>query len=423
MKYDIVAGMDNSTLNNLVSQVYTKIYPSIFNNTIMVGQMGIASVGFDINASPTVNLNVSQSTKDFVAAKFDELEANLTSKHMAEFIDMATAAVLELDASSIVLTINYINGSPPTKVKASLAAIVSISSEIKDGKSLLVAQIRSATIKIPTDPTMEALLNNAFVPEYLVPYLNENILDPIEIPAIQYGSLVVSLPVPVVQSPYVLAYSALGTAQPDIPAPAQWPTGCEFFGADTAVLQTAAAIPFPLGPSTGFDWKIISGTVRAQVLAPNNFVINSDGSITASIQANALAQLKVHTPWPLPDFTFGPSASGAITASLKPYVSNGQVSIVIQSCSIPTFHFSWGSIPSWVEYILSPLLDGLGMALNAVFGPLISQILSQFSIPVYTIPTFSVTLAGKQINISVNQASTSSQNSLLMINAQAGISA
>ena len=36
MTYNIAVGMDNSTLNKLISEVYTSIYPNIFKSTINI---------------------------------------------------------------------------------------------------------------------------------------------------------------------------------------------------------------------------------------------------------------------------------------------------------------------------------------------------------------------------------------------------
>jgi hypothetical protein len=263
-------------------------------------------------------------------------------------------------------------------------------------------------------------LNSAIVPAFLIPYLNTNILSPIQVPVLQFEGITVSMPVPVVQAPFVTAYSSLGSTQPDIPVPGSWPTGCVFVGVDTSVLGAAAAIPFPLGPSTGFNWDIISGTVGAQVTAPNNISVNSDGSISATLTAYAKAQLTLHTPSPLPNVSFGPDAEASISATFKPSVQGGKVCVVLEGVPIPTFSFSWG-IPSWINWLFEPLEAGLAAALNAVLGPLLGNVLDLPPIPVYTIPNIQFSLAGKSIDVSINSATTAAQSSLLMVSAQAQV--
>ncbi|MCG5053137.1 MAG: hypothetical protein KA712_09275 [Myxococcales bacterium] len=429
MGFDIAAGLDNGTLNTLIAQVYAAVYPSLFRDTIQVNEAGISSVSFDINQAPTALLTLSEADREQLEKAYKKalaVHASATSAESlaAKTVAAATTATLGLQASSVALTVNYTGGGTPTQVTASLAATVSIDAAVVSGNNVLTVQVVTAALNIPGQSALQALLNEGFVPGFLIPYLNQNILSPIQIPALAYGSLQVSMPVPVVNAPYVTAYSALGATPPDVPPPSTWPTGCVYVATDVAALTAAASIPFPIGPSTGFDWKIISGEARAQVLPPQGITINADGSLTATAVANASAQLTVHTPWPLPNFSFGPSATASLTATLQPSVVNGELVVQVAGIVLPSFSFSWGSIPDWVEWILSPLLDGLADALNAVFGPLIKDALSGLSIPVYTIPSISIPLAGKEISVHVNQATTSATagNSLLLVQAKASVS-
>jgi hypothetical protein len=423
MTYNIAVGMDNSTLNKIISEVYTSIYPNIFKSTIDIGQLGIASVGFDINVSPTVNFNPSSEIKSYFedVLKTNKLGAtsNLSTEDTSKIVEMAVAASFGT-VTSIELTINYINGTS-TSVNATLNAIINIQTSTEGGQNLLTVNAVSGTITTdPSEPILEGLLNNVFIP-LLIPYLNNNILSPIKIPALQYGSLIVSLPVPVIQFPDLVTYSALGTMQPDIPAPSSWSSDCVFVAMDTAALTAAASIPFPLGPGTGFNWEIIDGRVEAQVHAPTNMQVNSDGSLSASIVADVLAQLTLHTPWPLPNVSFGPKAQASLAVTFKPSVDNGNVYIAIEGVPIPTFSFDWG-IPSWINWLFYPLEAGLAAALNAILGPLIGNILKFPPIKVFTIPQISFSLAGQTINIMLDEATTSSKNSMLLIDTQVKVS-
>lgn len=420
MKYNIAAGMDNSTLNKIISEVYTYIYPNLFKNTIPIGVLNIASVEFDFKSTPTVNLDASQEITSQIEEilKADNLLStyNLSAEDTSNIFDMVLAASFGIHAI-VDLTISYTNGTPSTKVQAKLNAVSNVQTSVKGGQNLLTIQAVSATITTtPANPVLDGLLNQAFIP-LLIPYLNKEILSPIEIPTLQYHSLKVSLPVPAVQSPNVVSYSSLGTNQPDIPTPSSWPSNCVFAALDTAALTAAAAIPFPMGPGTGFDWKIFSGRVEAQVHAPTNIKVNNDGSISASITVDALAQLVLHTPWPLPNVAFGPKAQASLAVTLKPSVENGNVYVAIEGIPIPTFSFYWG-IPSFINWLFLPLEAGLAAALNAVLGPLIGKVLKFPPIRVFTLPKISFTLAGKTINIDFNKAITSSKNSMLVVASQ-----
>jgi hypothetical protein len=387
--------------------------------------MGIASVGFDINVCPRVTpVNSPESKAHFTEALNGHARSNSIALPAQEHIDAllarAMAATFGLQLPGIVVTISYTSGSPPTVVTGALAGALSINAVTTAGQNLLTVQLVSAQISIPSNPAIEQLLNNAFVPQ-LIPYINSAVLGPIKIPALQFQSLQVSLPVPAVQQPNVLAYAALGSIQPDVPPPASWPPGCVFVGADAALITAAAGIPFPLGPSTGFSWDIVSGQVEAQVHAPTNITINSDGSVSATIVADALAQLTLHTPDGLPNVNFGPRAVVSLSATLKPLVVGGQLCMILEGIPIPTFSFDWG-IPSWINWLFIPIEAGLAAALNAILGPLIGHVLSLPPIPVWTIPPVSFDLGGKTIGINLNSANAIGANNLLVVRANVTVS-
>jgi hypothetical protein len=408
----------------VVAQVYSALYPKLLTNTFNVSQQGIASVAIDINQSPTVSLTQSEAAKHYFEESLDSNVHGPTSALApalrAKLVALATAATFDASAPSVALTVNYTNGATPTHVSASLSATLSIQGSVQGSQNILTVQVIQATLTIPSNPALAEILNNAFVPTFLVPYINTSLLGPIQVPTLGFSSFQVSMPAIAVQSPYVTAYSALGSTQPDVPPPSNWPTGCIFVAVDDAVLQSAAGTVFPLGPSTGFSWEIVSGQVGAQVLPPT-FVINSDGSITATMTANASAQLTLHTPDSLPNVNFGPSATATLTATVLPSVSNGALQISLEGIAIPTFSFDWG-IPSWINWLFDPLEDGLAAALNALLGPLLGNVLKFPPITVYTLPTISFVFSGSTINITITNAKTSSQNSLLVVQAQTTIS-
>jgi hypothetical protein len=424
MKFDVAVGMDNPTLNQIISEVYKAVYPNLFKDTIAVGQMGIASVNFDINSSPSANL---QPMNDARAYFEDSLKTNkhgptsaLSAELSSTMIELAAGASFGVSAP-IALTINYTKGTPSTTTHGTLSATLVLQAVTINGTNYLTVHILSASVSLnPPDPILEALLNKLFIP-VLIPYLNQNILTPIQIPMLKYGSLQLSLPVPAVQFPFVTAYSALGAAQPDVPPPSSWPLNCVYLATDSEALQAAAAIPFPLGPKDSFNWEIISGQAGAQVLAPTNFVVNSDGSISAQITAYAGAQLTLHTPNYLPNVSFGPKATALVSATFKPSLNDNTLAVSLEGFPIPYFNFDWG-IPSFINWLFDPLEAGLAAALNEFIGPLIAKAIHFPPISVYTIPTITFTLAGKEININFAEADTTSQNSMLLVKAQVRIS-
>ena len=422
MNYDIVAGLDNTTLNSLISQIYSGLYPKLFKQTITINDLGFASVEIDFQKAPTADLSGEQGILEhynsILNGEQNEFTAKLPNHIKYKIMAAASASSFVLNASQLNITLNYTDTSKPSlTVMSSLSTIVQVQSSSTD----MTFQIESGTLTIPSDPGLALLLNGAVVPLFLIPYLNNNLLSPIQIPNLKWQSIQVSTPTIAVQSPYVTAFSAMGTTQPDIPSPFAWPNDCIFIGVDTTALMDAAAIPFPLGPNSGFDWgghsaPAVWGSVGAQLAAPSSIVINQDGSLTITINASAWAQLTVDLPI-IPNFTIGPNGTATLTATATPSVNNGELTITINSVDIPSF--SWSGLGP-LDFMLDAVLDALGTTLTGI----IDAVLVPLSINVYQIPTISFTLGGLPFNINLNQATTSAggpQSSLLMINAQASV--
>ena len=224
------------------------------------------------------------------------------------------------------------------------------------------------------------------------------------------------------QQSYFTAFSSLGSTPSAIPDPLPWPKEGVYIAVDIPTLKAAAGLVFPLGPQENFSWDIFSGHIGATLNSPTISRINDDGSISASLQANASCQLTMKTPWPLPDVSFGPSATVTLAVALYPSIEDGELKVAI--ANIPTFSFSfdWG-IPNWIDYLFHPLEAGLAAALNAVLGPLISDTLKKLGIPILQIPAIHFDFGGgKTITISIDQAKPSGLKSLLVVAAQATVS-
>ena len=293
--FDVATGMYESALNALLTQLYNALYPNFLKEKINVGKVGISYVDFDIQAPPTVSLAPSADAKAHIAAAFGETLYNaqrgkagvtaITVSDKSAILDIASSATFTVNVSKLALTVNYSNGSSPTKIpSADLVVHAMVSVDASD--SNLTIKLLGGTVTVPNNPALTQLLNNAFLP-YLIDYLSKNILSPIKIPPLGYKSLHLSAPLPVVQQTYLTVFSALGSTQPNIPAPLPWPKDGVYIAADIPTMEAAAGIVFPLGPQENFSWDIISGQVGATVNSPKISHINDDGGISASIEANA----------------------------------------------------------------------------------------------------------------------------------------
>lgn len=129
---------------------------------------------------------------------------------------------------------------------------------------------------------------------------------------------------------------------------------------------------------------------------------------TATIDARAAANITFHTPWPLPNFSFGPVASGLVGISAKASVTNRQVSISRLSITKFDLSMNWGGIPGWISAVLQPLLGPLQDYLfDKLVKPQLNELLGGLVVPVYTIPTITVPVKdGHNLTISLENIDT-----------------
>ncbi len=428
IKFDVAAGVYESTLNNMVEQVYNALHSSLLKGSIEINKAGFSSVDFDFQEAPTVGLVPSPDANAHIASALESYYAEqkvheaFSADEKSAILAMSTSATFALSLSKLALTLNYSNGSEPTTLPAnSLAAHATICVDDSKLKPELTVKVLDGTVTVPNDPDLSKILNNAILPS-LLELLNNKILKPIKIPPIKYQSIEISAPLPVVQSSYLTAYSALGSTPPDIPAALPWPKDGVYIAADIATLEKAARLKFPLGPHEEFNWKIFSGKVGATLEPPKISSIADDGSITASIKANALAQLTMQIPFI--HYSIGPTATAGVDWIVRPVVKDGELIIFSKDINISTFEFDFADVdlPSWAKKILYPFKRGLGLALNALLSPLIRKILDR-PWPILPLPNIHFDFGkDSKIDIAIDNVTPSGlQKSLLVLDAQTTI--
>lgn len=419
--FDVAAGMHESIFNKVLSQVYRALYPDPLKDVkIDVQNSVISSVDIDIQSTPTAKLEPSEYAKARCAAALETSfqQAKFDAKDSPDVLAIASSATFTADFPKLVLTVNYANNIPSTKIpSASLTVHVTI---LVDGcDSNMTFKIVDGSIFVPSNPDLTDLLNKALLP-LLIDYLNRNILDPIKIPPLGYKSVSLSTPLPVVQQSYFTAFSALGSTPATIPAPFPWPKDGMYIAADIAVIKAAARTVFPLGPREKFKWEVFSGRVGATVNTPTISSINANGSINVTIEANALCQLTMKTPWPLHNATFGPSATAGLAGTYRPIIKDGELKLVVEGIPIPYFTFDWGT-PSWIKQLFGSYEKRLAEALNATLRPLVKNAL-QTAIPILKIQVIHIDFdEGKKINIAIEDAKPKGVDSLLVVSAQATV--
>jgi hypothetical protein len=422
MNYDLVAGVDYATLDTLALQAYGRLYPKLFKTVFTIGKYGLKCVDVDINAAPVFGA-ADDAVKAMLRETLAARDCSLSEADREAFLEGIAPATLSVSLPSVALSVEFSGSAAPVTVKASLSACASIATRVTEEKNSITLQIVTGKISLPEMPAVETILNEAVVPEFLIPYLNEKVLTPFAVDPLQFAGMEISLPVPCAGKNLVTAAAALGHAQPDVPAPLSgWPAGSLFVGVDTAVLHAAAGKVFPLGPADSFKWGgggySFSGRVAAQVLSPDPIVINGDGSITGTITVQALAQLTVEI-FGIP-VSFGPRATAGMSVKFRPSVQGSTVFLCAENIPTISFTYDWG-LPNYLTWLVNLIGAGLTAALNAVIGPLVAQALGQAKIPVCNLPAIEYTYEGTKLTLRIDSATTATCNGLLAVAAQARI--
>ena len=120
-EFDVAAGMCESTLNFILSQVYDALHSTLLKGNISVSEAGISSVDFDFKASPTVSLEESDEAKQHI--KTEIMNLNVFDSKMSALPEIASSATFTVSVSHVALKINYEKSSAPTTIpSASLVA-------------------------------------------------------------------------------------------------------------------------------------------------------------------------------------------------------------------------------------------------------------------------------------------------------------
>ncbi|KAH7303841.1 hypothetical protein B0I35DRAFT_414891 [Stachybotrys elegans] len=428
---DAAFGASQNTVNALLPQLFQALRPTnLFKFNVNIDQVGFKSVDVDITQSPSVNFtptgiptHVSETVLNVVSSSPEFQQLAETERNAVASGALAALSNINFDIiiEGIKLQLNYSDTTKKPLVltaKIVLTTLVSIDASIA---STIRLQAESGVITTSM-PDLDNVLNSAIVPyvrttinnastsapsDSLSNYPTQDILSPIAIPILQFLGIIVSVPVAQIVNDYVLAYTALGVAPPDLPTGSvNWPSDGVFVSVGTPLISTIANQQISNAasqlPHTGFNEGPFTGDLGVSLDNLQNVDILDDGSISAAISAQAAANVTFHTLWPLPNFSFGPISRGTIGLQAKTSVSDSQ--LIISDISVNKFNlsFEWGVIPGWVNAILRPLLDPLQDYLfKTLIRPQISAVLAPLDIPVYTIPTITIPVNDSNFTISL----------------------
>ena len=233
-------------------------------------------------------------------------------------------------------------------------------------------------------------------------------------PALKFANLTLSAPVPLVgtSGDCITAYASILPAKAK-PTNIEWPVGTVNVSVDTNALYALVALEFPLGPKKSFSKGIFSGQLSAQV-SVSSIGINSDGSITGKITADATAQLGVDVGLFGHKINIGPRGAADATLTFSVGVEDGN-KVFLTPKSVPTlaFHFDLG-LPDPIAWLANKLISLLTSELNNLIAPEIQR----KHIRITSIPLIKQNMLDKTLQIEFSSVETEAIGGLLVLKAK-----
>lgn len=273
-----------------------------------------------------------------------------------------------------------------------------------DADHTLSLVLGDATITVPGEPVLSQVLTE-FIAPLLMDYLNQAILDGIEIPVLSLFGVTFTTPVVTNENAgdnFIVAYT--GLAPVVVPQPGmQWPTGTAFAGVDANALNAVANAKLP-SPSNsgGIDDPNLSWDYNVTLNADVQLQPGAGNAVTVQLGVNGSADITFHTPDGLPNISFGGSISGTAMATAQLTASqsgNGQdIYLTILAASDFDLSLSINGLPGFLNWILGPLTSAFLDAL----APFITQVLQNFPIHVTSLPAIPFSILGNATSLVLN---------------------
>lgn len=401
--YDVVAGVDSETINELVSLVYRELYSEskLMTNSLEVGknEWDVERFDYDIVAPPVVILSPPDDAR--------EREAGSRSAGTASFTVHFRRVMLNIVVAS----------QGDVSVMVAVTAVLTVSGGAEKG--VLRMHADRVWIDVPDESKstqLLAVLNKLIAPRFRA-WLN-SLIEPIAVPPLQVPSMaqssVVTLgqPLPVTQSSHLLAFSALEVTPPGAPRPSAWPERAVFFGAASNVLLRIGNAVLPSGVTSGFTWGMIGGSYHLAFGPIAEVRLDADATASIRIRVRVSADLTVRVPWtlsrmPWPLRKFIPFKLTAII-DLRTVARAGVVGdkLVATLNRFDDFNLELQStrIPRSIIRLLDPL--GLTKALNDSIENALNATLYGLTFEVLRLPTIPVKIAGGRYQITFKDVRT-----------------
>jgi hypothetical protein len=412
MSFDIAVGMSGSQLNSTAAALYADVYPAVFTGTYHAQYGGIDfTVAVDVRAAPQFNLGGTQPAEAVAAALAERIAADpnaaagprgpdgagLAGEADAAEIIAAVAATyptFEIILPTVALTLS--NGTT-TKLTLALTA----QCYLENGPNTISFVPYAVTASQQQDPVTNYLVQHVVLPNVLT--MLTQLLSGVTIPPIQVSGIPLSQPSVGIAGDYVIAAANLVASGTPPPPDGSFPwPGTPFFALlgpnliqQLGVIAAASASNnFSDSGSGGDFWGGYEWGYGLSLTSPSATIQGNGIGFTFTLRGTVSAGFHV-IGVPI-DLGFDAYAEPNPTATAVFSVEGDQLVLTAQSVAAFTIFCIPNSVPGWV---LGWLVTAVVNAVTVTLTPLVTTFLRDIRLASYQVPTYTVSVAGKNLRL------------------------
>lgn len=399
--FDLAIGVSANSMNISSKSFYKAFYEKLFKGKYE--KYGFI-IEYNIKSAPRFDLQ--QAKKSLKILKQSEIRSlassiqNLTEENLSEFFTAASKMLFKIDLDSVDLTLSKKNGwHQLVQFGAEFATAV----QIKENK--LFFEILDGLAKNVTPSDWTGMVNIKIIPD-LINMLN-NMLVGIDIPPLEFKGVVLSEPIAVIQSDYIIALANLQNR--GVPAPpsvnTKWPASANIFVLASDRIREICANTLIKTFDLSFKKEWMGGvphiaevdySIKGLAENPTLKTSGNDFNFSAKITGSAKAGFTLLIPWHLVYSLYGKPNP---TANFSLQISKSNLNIIVNKVN-PFVILAAPNPKDWAwlaDLILTPILN----VLTITIVPILTTLIRNIKISnILTVPSFKINVLDKQLILS-----------------------
>jgi hypothetical protein len=402
--YDAVAGIDESALNQFAQSVYQAVHDAVLvgSHPVDPPEFGVTAIDYDVASAPQISLEPSSLVQARNRALL--VQAGVPEEAADSAAAIQSQASFGLTIENLAISLHYADGSPATKIQASLDAGLQVNVE---AGGVMAPSLVTLVINVPSEPALSDLINHGLVPE-LTAVINNHFLAPIQVPPIGLGGVQMSPPAVITGAGRLLATTALAPTVPETaPLSGNWPQQTVFAAVGAPVVNALLGAAASATPVTG-DWH---STYR---LAFISVTINAEYTVTISqiavdVVAGADGQLRgtanldgtVHL-WAKNLFSVTSTVHATAAAQATAFITGNEMLARLDALDDIHVTLDLHNVPALIDGLISDIVNALGSQISAAVSAAVPTLPPR---PITKIPAIPITVHPVSVLITLENPS------------------